>query len=112
MKAKRGVDKVSTPQREACVFVIFGGTGDLMRKKLLPSLFRMEQSGALTRDCQILGVARDRNLTDDQYRDWARKALGELGLSTTDPEWCDKCVHYQAVDMANPEDFKALAARI
>ena len=100
------------PTGESCVFVIFGGTGDLMRKKLLPSLFRMEQNGALTRDCQILGVARDRSLTDAQYRDWASKALDELGLSTTDPNWCGKCVHYQAVDTSSAEDFQALAARI
>ena len=97
---------------ESCVFVIFGGTGDLMRRKLLPSLFRLEQSGALTHDCQILGVARDRSLSDTQFRAWARKALDELGLSTDDPGWCDKCVHYQTVDSARDDDFKALAARI
>ena len=100
------------PPIGSCVFVIFGGTGDLMRKKLLPSLFRMEQNGALTRDCQILGVARDRTLDDTQFRAWARKALDELGLSPSDPHWCDKCLHYQAVDTAREEDFAALAARI
>ena len=100
------------PPGESCVFVIFGGTGDLMRKKLLPSLFRLEQNGALTRDCQILGVARDKTLDDKQFRAWARKALGELGLSPADPHWCDNCLHYQAVDPASAEDFQALAARI
>ena len=97
---------------DPCVFVIFGGTGDLMRRKLLPSLFRLEQNGALTKDCQILGVARDRGLTDKQFRAWARKALGELGLSPSDPHWCDNCLHYQAVDPGSADDFNALAARI
>ncbi len=97
---------------DSCTFVIFGGTGDLMRRKLLPSLFRLEQNGALTRDCQILGVARDRSLTDKAFRAWARKALAELGLSAGDPNWCDKCVHYHAVDPASAEDFRSLAARI
>ncbi len=101
-----------TSPGESCVFVIFGGTGDLMRKKLLPSLFRMEQNGALTRNCQILGVARDRALTDKLFRAWARKALADLGFSPSDPHWCDNCLHYQAVESGNEEDFSALAARI
>ncbi len=95
---------------ESCVFVIFGGTGDLMRRKLLPSLYRLEQNGSLAPGYKILGVARDRSLDDKQYRAWARKALGELGLTGSD--WCDNCLHYQAVDAGSAEDFKALAARI
>ena len=97
---------------DPCTFVIFGGTGDLMRKKLLPSLFRLAQTGALDAGCQILGVARDRTLTDKQFRAWANEALGALGLPAGDRSWCDRCLHYQPVDMNSPGDFKALAARI
>ena len=95
-----------------CVFVIFGGTGDLMKRKLLPSLFRLAQGGLLSPGCQILGVARDRTLTDKAFRAWARAALVESGLSAKDRRWCDTCLHYQPVDPSSAEDFRALGARM
>jgi len=107
---KNGI--VRNPQGDPCVFVIFGGTGDLMQKKLLPSLFRMAQHGLLPRNSQVLGVARDRSLDDHKFRAWAAKALTELGLTPHDPVWCDTCLHYQAADPARPEDFDALVKRI
>jgi glucose-6-phosphate 1-dehydrogenase len=107
---KNGV--VRDPPGEPCVFVIFGGTGDLMRRKLLPSLFRMAQHGLLPPASQVLGVARDRSMDDRKFRAWAARALTELGLAPADPEWCDTCLHYQAADPAHPQDFDALAKRI
>src|SRR4051812_33469815 len=83
-----------------------------MRKKLLPSLFRMAQHGSISDKCKILGVARDRTLNDEQFRAWARKALAELGLQPGDTRWCDGCLHYQPADPSNPDDFGALAKRI
>lgn len=97
---------------EPCIFVIFGGTGDLMQRKLLPSLFRLADDGLLPGECQILGVARDKALNDDRFRAWARKALADAGLSAATQRWCHTCLHYQAVDPASAADFRALAARI
>lgn len=83
-----------------------------MRRKLLPSLFRLASSGSLPQNCQVLGVARDRTLTDAQFRAWARKAIAEAGLSEKSARWCDSCLHYQSVDPASEEDYRALGARI
>ena len=100
------------PQGDPCIFVIFGGTGDLMQKKLLPSLFRLASNGSLPQNCQVLGVARDRTLSDAQFRAWARKAIVEAGLSEKNRAWCETCLHYQGVNPADEEDFRQLAARI
>ncbi len=83
-----------------------------MRRKLLPSLFRLATNGSLPANCQVLGVARDRTLTDAQFRAWARKAIAEAGLSEKSARWCDSCLHYQSVDPASGEDYRALGARI
>jgi glucose-6-phosphate 1-dehydrogenase len=99
-------------QNDPCVFVIFGGTGDLMKKKLLPSLFRLAQKGLLPAGAQILGVARDQSLGDKEFRAWARAALAAAGLTAKDKRWCDTCLHYQSVDPADPGDFRTLGARI
>ena len=51
-----------TPQAERtpdpCIVVIFGASGDLTKRKLLPALYHLEQSGLLPRDFAVVGVAR------------------------------------------------------
>ena len=43
---------------EPCDFVIFGGTGDLAVRKLLPALYLRDRDGQLTADTRIIAVAR------------------------------------------------------
>jgi glucose-6-phosphate 1-dehydrogenase len=99
---------------DSCVFVMLGGTGDLMRRKLLPALFYLANSKLLPRKYAILGVARDPNLTDVQFRRSARSSLADAGLSARlgTRNWCDACLHYQAVDETSAADYQALAVRI
>jgi glucose-6-phosphate 1-dehydrogenase len=58
------------------VIVLFGALGDLSRRKLLPGLFHLEQAGLMPEDYRILGTSR-RGGSADQFREFARKALGE-----------------------------------
>ncbi len=59
---------------EVCDFVVFGGTGDLALRKLLPALYRRELEGGLPADTRIVGVSRA-GLDDDGYRAAVREAL-------------------------------------
>jgi glucose-6-phosphate 1-dehydrogenase len=61
---------------ESFDYVIFGATGDLTMRKLLPALYRRFAEGQITDDSRIVGTARS-PLDDETYRDRARKALGE-----------------------------------
>ncbi len=65
---------------EPCIFVIFGATGDLMRRKLLPALYRLAADGWMPNTCRILGVARAADMDDSRYRDWVRAALADDGF--------------------------------
>ena len=47
--------------------VLFGGTGDLAWRKLMPALFQAFRHGTLPESTRIIGVARD-ELSDEQYR--------------------------------------------
>ncbi len=77
------------------LFVIFGGTGDLARRKLIPSLYRLITENGIADRCVLLGVA-SRDLDDTAYRVSARDALADSGLDDADLEaWCDENVHYQ-----------------
>ena len=53
---------------EPCVIVIFGASGDLTHRKLIPSLYDLERQGVLPRGTVIVGVSRT-PLTDDQFRE-------------------------------------------
>ncbi|WP_324754693.1 glucose-6-phosphate dehydrogenase [Roseovarius sp. Pro17] len=57
--------------------VIFGGTGDLARRKILPALFRRYCAGQMDRDARIIGAARG-DMDDAAYRDFARAAIDEF----------------------------------
>jgi glucose-6-phosphate 1-dehydrogenase len=56
------------------ILIIFGATGDLMERKLLPAIFNLHQTGFLPKLFQVVGFAKE-NFTEDEYRDWLRKNL-------------------------------------
>jgi glucose-6-phosphate 1-dehydrogenase len=58
------------------VMVLFGATGDLARRKLLPGLFHLAQAGLLP-ECRIVGTSLD-DLDDNTFRKHARAALDEF----------------------------------
>ncbi len=68
------------------VIVLFGATGDLTRRKLLPGLFHLARAGLLP-ECRIIGTALD-ELDDLEYRTLARKACEEFARGVvTDEDW-------------------------
>ncbi len=68
------------------VVVLFGATGDLARRKLLPGLYHLATSGFIPA-CRIVGVSLD-EMDADAFRQSARGALDEFGKRTpTDAHW-------------------------
>ena len=62
------------------VIVMFGATGDLAKRKLLPGLFHLAQVGLMPERYRIVGTAR-RPITDDEFREQARQAVAAFGRS-------------------------------
>jgi glucose-6-phosphate 1-dehydrogenase len=104
---------VTAGQPEPQLFVIFGGTGDLAARKLLPALERLAERGLIGDRWAVLGVARDPERDDASFRGWAREALEESGAAAEEAAtWCDRRLFYQPLPDGTPEDYLALAARI
>ncbi len=57
--------------------VIFGGTGDLARRKIFPGLYRRFMAGQMNADSRIIGAARAKN-SDDEFRALIKAALEEF----------------------------------
>ena len=87
--ADAGCGQVSSqpPPRAAdpCVFVIFGASGDLAKRKLLPALYNLASRRMLPDQFKVLGVGR-RPVTDAAYRESVRQGLRDFGSSPPDPE--------------------------
>jgi len=62
--------------------VIFGGTGDLARRKILPALFRRNCAGQMEPDARVIGAART-EMDDAGYRAFAHDAITEFGGAET-----------------------------
>ena len=99
---------------EPHIFIVFGGTGDLMRRKLLPALRHLASRGHLGKRFVILGVARNAELDDESFRALAREALAAAPspANEADGKWCAECLFYQTIGKGTQENFRALAARI
>ncbi|MCB1486398.1 MAG: glucose-6-phosphate dehydrogenase, partial [Bauldia sp.] len=66
--------------------VVFGGSGDLAYRKLLPALFQRYSDGQIPATGRIIGVSR-RGMSDDEYRDATREALEQhVPVDERDPE--------------------------
>lgn len=62
---------------QACTLVIFGATGDLTRRKLVPGLYSLAREGLLPRHFAVVAFAR-RDKTHDQFRNEMRQAITEF----------------------------------
>ena len=63
-----------TPKNFPTVLIIFGATGDLMERKLLPAIFHLYQTGFLAVLFRVIGFAKE-NLSEQDYRYWLQKNL-------------------------------------
>src|SRR5258708_5618540 len=92
--------------------VVFGATGDLTLRKLLPALYYRFRDGQVPKDSRIIGSARS-DLDDGAYRDRAANALKEhVAAKDLDPDvvhaFLDR-LHYVPIDATNARaDWNAL----
>jgi glucose-6-phosphate 1-dehydrogenase len=94
--------------------VLFGGTGDLAMRKLLPALYRRKASGYLTPESRVLGVARS-DLSRDEYLAQVRASCQtHLGKDYDEKRWSEFSQHvdYLKVDASSPADFAGLAKKL
>jgi len=113
MRSNRG-ERVTSPRVDRHLFVVFGATGDLMRRKLLPSLYQVSASlGEGPPTFQVLGCARQ-NLDDNGYARLAEASLvtGRAAAPREAREWVRSRVRYLSLGDGGPADYRRLKGRI
>ncbi len=93
-------------------YVVFGGTGDLSERKLIPALYHRAADGQIVGGSRIIGAARA-DMTTDEFRRFARQALNgaRQGSRTQSTEQIDKFVerlHYVSVDAKSEKGWEEL----
>jgi glucose-6-phosphate 1-dehydrogenase len=108
------VQEPTLAQADPCVVVIFGASGDLTRRKLMPALFHLMREGAL-KGFQIVGIGRDA-LSDEAFRQRMHEgasASGEMG-EFSDEEWDEfaSLLHYESGELDGPDMYRSLSRRL
>ena len=99
---------------KSCALVIFGASGDLAQRKLIPAIYRLFRQRLLPRGFFVLGVART-EMDSDRFRE-----LMAEGVRETFPEECDEScwrdfasrLHYRAIDYRDSESYRKNLAEV
>ena len=92
--------------------MIFGGTGDLMRRKLLPALYHLVADKGLPDSCTILSIGR-KPKTQEGYRDEARQAVADFSRTGVDEAHMARFLshlHYRQMEFVDqPDSYQGLS---
>jgi glucose-6-phosphate 1-dehydrogenase len=99
---------------EPCAIVIFGASGDLTKRKLIPSLYNLASYHLLPKNFSIIGVARS-ELSDQEFQDRLGKDLAQLGTQPVDPKIWDGFrdrMLYCPGNFDDPKTYERLGQRL
>jgi glucose-6-phosphate 1-dehydrogenase len=103
------------PKGDDCLVVIFGGTGDLTHRKLIPALYDLACVGCTTRNFQVLGIGRTK-LNDEEYRARLRDGAAQSKDTRNFSEdgWKDFSdrLHYLVGDAGKQEFYPQLKKKL
>src|SRR5207249_3248174 len=109
---REGLSTRAVPQ--PCTIVIFGATGDLTHRKLIPALYNLAADGDLPPAVAIVGFAR-REKTDDQFRSELEKATRKFSRQAVRDEiWKTfaQSIFYHQSEFGDEAGYKTLAKRL
>lgn len=100
---------------DSLFLIIFGASGDLTRRKLMPALVKIHKEKRLSSHFAIVGCARTA-YTDETYRAYIKEALQQSSaLTDEEKQTVDdflSTVHYQAMDPADGSTYRSLQERL
>ncbi len=96
-------------------YIIFGGTGDLAERKLLPALYHRDRDGQLPDECRLIGAARHGH-SRKEYQEFGRKALEQFVAEEYLDEECvsrflDR-LDFLALDVTDDDGWDELKAKL
>lgn len=104
---------VSKPQNH--ILIIFGASGDLTYRKLVPAVFDLFKQNLLPEKFSVLGVSRS-ELTDQQFRDKMSEGIKKFAnfkeINADEMSRFSKMLNYFSIDTENESDYKKLKVHL
>jgi len=96
-----------------CLIVIFGASGDLTKRKLIPALYDLYVNKQMPEKFAVLGISRSK-MSDDDFRGHLDPFAREFAQKFDDTSWTSfaKAVYYEPADSMVTEDFVAIKKRM
>jgi glucose-6-phosphate 1-dehydrogenase len=104
------IESIRPPSVEPCTLVIFGASGDLARRKLMPALYNLLLDGLLPENYVVVGVAR-KPISDEDFRAGMREAINKYSRRPlVDRIWSEfeQRLFYLPGTPDQPESFQEL----
>lgn len=98
----------------SCAIIIFGASGDLTHRKLLPAIYDMAREGLLDKSTYILGYSRSA-ISLESFRAEAKKSVAAHARAKLDETlWSDleQRLYYEQADYDSPQDHRRIAQRL
>src|SRR5258705_13398 len=95
---------------DPCVMVIFGASGDLTRRKLIPALYNLARAQLLSREFAVVGLAR-RPMSTEDSRKKVTEDMKQFATGDVDPdlwEWFVRRMHYMSGNFDDSETYPKL----
>jgi glucose-6-phosphate 1-dehydrogenase len=97
-----------------CVLVLFGASGDLAKRKLIPALYNLAAGSFLPEEFAVVGVSRT-PMNDDEFRQKMSQDLHTFETAALEPErveWLKSRLSYLSGDFDQPETYERLRAAL
>jgi glucose-6-phosphate 1-dehydrogenase len=112
------VEKLSQeplPTGDSCVLIIFGASGDLTKRKLIPGLYNLSCQGCMNPEFEVLGIGRT-PMSSEEFREKTREAAAKSKDTRdfSEPGWTDFETRLQYIvgDINDPKFYPQLRARL
>ncbi len=97
---------------DPCIMVIFGASGDLTKRKLIPALYNLAKENLLPSNFALVGFARN-EFSTEEFRKILNEDIKLYATSDVDPElwkWFEEQIYYMSGDFADPAAYQKLKA--
>src|SRR5579863_10421884 len=99
---------------DACAMVIFGASGDLTKRKLIPALYNLAKENLLSKEFALIGFARS-EMSSEDFRKLIGDELNQFATTTVDPElwhWLSRRIYYVSGNVDDPKRSEKLKTQL
>ena len=114
---RRTIEKKSVRQADPCAIVIFGASGDLTKRKLIPALYNLASNNLLPEEFAVVGVARH-EVSSEEFRSKLSQDFKEFAPTNYDQklwDWLESRIYYLQGEFTDSETYirlKSFLAKI